>query len=103
MSKTNFNWDSQDILITYDLSDNRVSAAEIADASNGVLYTYVTMKNDNHKYLLPNTTLWYSGSKDQAKSAFIAAFNKAKPSYSSCTINRLLITEVGGKSSYIED
>lgn len=103
MSKTNFNWDSQDILITYDLSDNRVSATEIADASNGVLHTYVTMNNDSHKYLLPNTTLWYSGSKDQAKSAFITAFNKAKPSYTSCTINRLLITEVGSKSSYIED
>lgn len=39
MSKINFNWASQDILITYDLSDNRVSAAEIADASNGTLHT----------------------------------------------------------------
>lgn len=103
MSKINFNWASQDILITYDLSDNRVSAAEIADASNGTLHTYVTINNDNHKYLLPNTTLWYSGSKEQAKSAFIAAFNRAKPTYSSCAINRLLITEVGSKSSYIED
>lgn len=103
MSKTNFNWTFQDILITYDLSDNRVSATEIADASNGTLHTYVIINNDNHKYLLPNTTLWYSGSKEQAKSAFVAAFNRAKPSYSSCAINRLLITEVGSKSSYIED
>ncbi len=102
MSKTNFNWNSLDILITYDLSDNRVSATEIADASNGTLHAYVTINNDNHKYLLPNTTLWFSGSKEQAKSAFIEAFNRAKPSYSSCAINRLLITEVGSKSSYIE-
>ena len=91
------------ILITYDLSNNDVSVSKIADASNGALHTYVTMGNDSHIYLLPNTTLWYSGYRDQAKSAFIAAFNKAKPSYSSCTINRLLITEVGSKSSYIED
>jgi len=103
MAKTNFNWGNPKTLITYDLSDNRVSAAEIADASNGGLHTYVMINNDNHKYLLPNTTLCYSGSREQAKSAFIAAFNKAKPSYSSCTINRLLITEVGGQSSYVED
>jgi len=103
MSKTNFNWVNPKTLITYDLSDNRVSASEIADASNGTLHTYVTINNDNHKYLLPNTTLWYSGSKEQAKSAFVTAFNRAKPSYSSCAINRLLITEVGSKSSYIED
>ena len=103
MSKTNFTWGNPKTLITYDLSDNRVSAAEIADASNGVLHTYVTINNDNHKYLLPNTTLCYNGSKEQAKSTFEAAFNKAKPSYSACTINRLLITEVGSKASYIED
>lgn len=103
MAKTNFTWGTPKTLITYDLSDNRVSAAEIADASNGVLHTYVTMTDDNHKYLLPNTTLWYSGSRDQAKSTFIAAFNKAKPAYSSCKINRLLVTEVGSKFAYIED
>lgn len=103
MAKTNFIWGNPKTLITYDLSDNRVSAAEIADASSGMLHTYVTMTDDNHKYLLPNTTLWYSGSKEYAKSTFETAFNKAKPSYSSCTINRLLITEVGSKSSYIED
>lgn len=103
MSKINFTWGTPKTLITYDLSDNMVSATEISDASNGVLHTCVTINNDNHKYLLPNTTLWYSGSREQAKSAFITAFNKAKPLYSSCAINRLLITEVGGKSSYIED
>ena len=103
MATKNFTWNPQDILITYDLSNNDVSASKIADASNGALHTYVTIENDNHKYLLPNTTLWYSGYKEQAKSAFIAAFNRAKPPYSSCAINRLLITEVGSKSSYIED
>lgn len=103
MATKNFTWNPQDILITYDLSNNDVSASKIADASNGALHTYVTMGNDSHIYLLPNTTLWYSGSKEYAKSTFETAFNKAKPSYSSCTINRLLITEVGSKSSYIED
>lgn len=103
MTTKNFTWGTPKTLITYDLSDNRVSATEIADASNGSLHTYVTINNDNHKYLLPNTTLWYSGSKEQAKSAFVAAFNRAKPSYSSCAINRLLITEVGSKLSYIDD
>lgn len=103
MTTKNFTWGIPNTLITYDLSDNDVSASKIADASNGVLHTYVTITDDNHKYLLPNTTLWYSGSKEQAKSTFIAAFNKAKQSYSSCTINRLLITEVGSKSSFIED
>lgn len=103
MAKINFSWGNPKTLITYDLSDNDVSASAIADASNGVLHTYVTMNDDSHKYLLPNTTLWYSGSRDQAKSTFIAAFNKAKSAYSFCKINRLLITEVGGKSTYIED
>jgi hypothetical protein len=101
MTQKNFIWNTQDVLITYDLSDNNVSAADIAAKSDGALHIYVTI--DGHTYSLPNTTLWYSGSKEQAKSAFIASFNKAKPAYSSCAINRLLITEIGSKSSYIED
>ena len=103
MVKTNFSWGSPKTLITYDLSNNQVSAADIADASNGILHIYVDINNDSHRYSLPNTTLWYAGSREQAKSAFIAAFNKAKPAYSSCVINRLLITEVSGKLAYIED
>lgn len=103
MVKTNFSWGSPKTLITYDLSNNIVSASDIADASNGILHTYVNINNDSHRYYLPNTTLWYAGSREQAKSAFIAAFNKAKPAYSSCEINRLLITEVGGELAYIED
>lgn len=103
MANTSFNWNFQDILITYDLSDNNVSAAQIADASNGLLHTKVTIKESHCTYLLPNTTLWFLGSIERAKSVFVTAFNKAKPSYSSCSIKRLLITEVGNKSSYIED
>ena len=103
VANANFSWSAPKTLITYDLSDNRVSAADIAEASNGALHIYVTMVGDNHKYILPNTTLCYWGSKEQAQSTFIAAFNKAKPLYSSCAINRLLITEVAAQSSYIED
>lgn len=103
MANTSFNWNFQDILITYDLSDNNVSASQIADASNGLLHTKVTIKESHCTYLLPNTTLWFSGSIERAKSAFIAAFNKAKPLYSSCKINKLLISEVNSQFAYIED
>lgn len=101
MAKTNFSWGRPRTLITYDLSNNQVSASDIANASNWELHTLVVV--DGQTYSLPNTTLWYAGSKEQAKSAFIVAFNKAKPAYSSCTINRVLITEVGGELAYIED
>lgn len=103
MAKTNFTWGKPRTLITYDLSNNEVSASEIAKASNNLLHTYVIMEKDTHQYALPNTTLWFSGSKEQAKTTFINAFNNAKSSRSSCTISRLLITEIGGCSSYIED
>ena len=101
MAKQNLTWKTPKTLITYDLSNNEVSASDIAYASNWVLNTVFV--GDAHVYFLPNTTLLYSGSKEQAKSAFIAAFNKAKPAYSSCSISRLLITEVGGELAYIED
>lgn len=101
MAQINIKWGKPQSLITYDLSNNIVSASDIANASNGVMHTYVIV--NNRTYSLPNTTLWYSGSKEQAKSAFIAAFNKAKLGYLSCSINRLLITEVGGELAYIED
>ena len=101
MAKTNFFWGKPRTLITYDLSNNQVSASDIAKASNWELHTLVV--EGGHTYFLPNTTLLYAGSEEQAKSAFIAAFNKAKPAYSSCVINRLLITEVSGELAYIED
>lgn len=103
MAKTNFTWGKPRTLITYDLSNNEVSASEIAKASGGLLHTYVTIEKDSHKYMLPNTTLCFAGSKEQAKTTFINAFNNAKSSRSSCTISRLLITEIAGCSSYIED
>lgn len=37
MTQKNFIWNTQDVLITYDLSDNNVSAADIA-AKSMVLY-----------------------------------------------------------------
>ena len=96
MAKINFNWRKPKTLLTYDLSNNDVSASEIAESSGGLLHTYVTVEEDSHKYTLPNTTLWFAGSKEQAQTTFINAFNNAKSSSSSCTISRLLITEIGG-------
>lgn len=103
MAKTNFTWGKPRTLITYDLSNNEVSASEIAKASNNLLHTYVIMEKDTHQYALPNTTLWFSGSKEQAQATFIAAFQRAKPFGSSCSVNRILTTEIGGESSHIED
>ena len=103
MAQQNLTWPNPKVLITYDLSNNEVSAADIARASNWALSTIIVFGNEYSIYSLPNTTLLYSGSKEQAKSAFIAAFNKAKPAFSSCSISKLLITEVGGELAYIED
>ena len=62
MSYTNFKFNEAESIISYDLEDNDVSAQEIADASNGVLKTYIKMKG-GIKYYLPNTTLFLILSK----------------------------------------
>lgn len=103
MINKNFIWHNHGILITYDLSNNDISASQIANASNGNLFTCITFNSNNQKYQLPNTTLWFSGSKEQARDTFLKAFNTAKSYYSSCSINKILIIDVGSKSSYIEN
>lgn len=99
MSYTNFKFNGAESIITYDLEDNDVSAQEIADESNGALKTYITMKG-GIKYYLPNTTLYCSLSRDEAKDVFISAFNKAR-TYSK--IMKLFITAVNNQKSYIQD
>ena len=69
---------------------NTISAQEIADASNGVLKTYVPMKGGK-KYHLPNTTLYCTLLRDNAKTSFINAFHSTG---SRATVNRLFITFV---------
>lgn len=103
MAKINFTWGPQHTLITYDLSDNNVSAQQIADNSAGRLHATVSINGDNHIYALPNTTLWFGGSKADAEQVFHQSFNKAKNPYSPCKINRLLVTEISNMSAYIED
>ena len=103
MAQTNLIWGTPVSLITYDLSNNDVSAQQIAEKSNGKLSTTVSLSNDPHKYLLPNTTLCFNGSRNDAETIFRNAFNQAKNYYSSCRINRLLITEVKSMNAFVED
>lgn len=105
MAKINFTWGKPYTLITYDLSDNNVSAQQIADNSAGLLHTTVSINGDSHVYALPNTTLCFSGSKADAERVFRQSFDRAKNPYfySPCKISRLLITEVSNMSAYIED
>ena len=100
MSCTNFLWDASKTLVTYDLSNNAVSAQEIANSSNGQLFTKIDI--DGIIYDLPNTTLVYNGDKNNAKNVFVSAFNKANPS-PFCSISRLLVTEVDKMLIYIEN
>lgn len=100
MANNDFIWNKSDILITYDLTRNDVSASQIAEASGGYLHTSIAVAP--HSYPLPNTTLWYSGTKEAAKEIFLRAFRIARGS-SQCVIHRLLVTEVSGMSAYIED
>lgn len=99
MTATNFKFSKNESIINYDLTSNDVSAQEIANASNGVLKTYIPMKG-GIKYCLPNTTLYCTLSRDNAKSTFISAFNLTG---SRAYINRLFITEVNDQIAYIED
>ena len=99
MSYTNFKFNEAESIISYDLEDNDVSAQEIADASNGVLKTYIKMKG-GIKYYLPNTTLYCVLSREEAKNVFVSALNK---SGTNSKITRLFITEVNNQKTYIQD
>ena len=98
IKKTTFNFDGTKTIITYDLSDNDVSASTIASKSN---HLYTTTSISGVSYNLPNTTLG-SGLKSttDAIAEFCAAFAKTN---SKAKITRLFAIEVFGKSGYIEN
>jgi len=99
MAETNFKFSKNESIINYDLTPNDISAQEIADASNGVLKTYIPMKGGK-KYHLPNTTLYCTLLRDNAKTSFINAFHSTG---SRATVNRLFITELNEQIAYIKD
>lgn len=85
-------------IITYDLSNNDVSASSIASKSSNF---YTTINIDGKSYNLPNTTLssnLETASKVEAefRSAFAKTDSKAK-------ITKLFVIEVFGKDGYIEN
>lgn len=105
MSKSGITFSVTKIVVTYDLSGNDISAQEIADASNGVFDTCISIK-DEGKFHLPNTTLVSSNniSAEDAIGMFRQAFNAAKErKYSSCSISRVFACDIAGKSGYIEN
>ena len=55
MTETNFKFSKNESIINYDLTPNDISAQEIADASNGVLKTYIPMKGGKKYHLPPHT------------------------------------------------
>ena len=106
MRQSDISFTNTKIVITYDLSNNDISAKEIADASYGVFTTTITIQNAG-LFLLPNTTLLSSQniSAREAVAKFKQAFNLAKSRkyFSSCTISRLFCNEVYQKDGYIEN
>jgi len=85
-------------VITYDLSDNDVSAGTIAAQSN-TLYTTITVGGTS--YNLPNTTLCSTlTTKDDAEAEFRSAFAQTG---SKAKITRLFVIEVFEKRGYIEN
>ncbi len=106
MKQSDISFTNTKIIITYDLSNNDISAKEIADVSNGVFKTYIAIQNKG-SFQLPNTTL-VSSQNISAKDAavkFRQAFNlaKGKKYFSYCTIARLFCCEASGKSGYTEN
>ncbi len=106
MSSSKISFSSTKIVVTYDLSNNDVSAQEIADASEGVFDTYISISRVGN-FHLPNTTLASSNNitAERAVAEFKQAFKTAKGRkyYSSCSISRVFACEVDGKSGYIEN
>ena len=106
MKQSEISFTNTKIVITYDLSNNDISAQEIADASYGVFTTTITIQNTG-LFQLPNTTLVSSQniSAQEAVAKFKQAFSFAKsrkhPSY--CTISRLFCCEVYEKGGYVEN
>lgn len=106
MKNSNIEFTGTKIIVTYDLNNNDISAQAIANASNGIFSTNISIQN-GVSFALPNTTLASSEllSIDDAVNKFKQAFNAAKSLklYSSCSISRILVCEVANKSGYIEN
>lgn len=106
MASTTINFGVSKVIVTYDLSNNDISAQEIANASNGMFCTSIVMKNHT-KYHLPNTTLETSQifTAEGAANAFRKAFLEAKRNkpFSRCIISRIFCCEISGKRGYIEN
>ncbi len=95
----NFPKDKKASIINYDLSNyGYISAAVIADASNGKLHN--TMTVGKIVYNLPNTTLWGWINRVEAENEFIKAFNKVKDKE---ILTRLFIVEVDSKDGLISN
>ena len=103
MSKeADFTFNTNDVVITYDLTNNDISAEEIAENSNGLLFTRISYNNIG--YALPTTTIYMQNANVKiAIDAFVKAFESAKNKkyYSQAKIKKLLVLEVGQKSAYL--
>lgn len=101
MKKTNFSWSGTRTIIVYDLNNGEtITAQDIASKSNK-LSDRILFKN-NDLFQLPNTTLRSPLFRDDAKGAFLEAFEKTLLEKSSnASISRLLIIEVFGQDAYI--
>ena len=105
MNYSGFSCKVTKIVITYDLSNNNISAQEIADASNGIFKTCIAIQ-DSGRLQLPDTTLVSSKNigVQEAVDKFKQAFDLAKgKKHSTCTISCLFCCGVEGKDGYIEN
>lgn len=105
MLNTDIQFTISKVIITYDLSNNEISAQDIADASNGIFY--IDIHTGNGKYKLPNTTLISDKniSVENAIKEFKKAFQKANTRkwWRSCSISRILAYDIGKQGGYIEN
>lgn len=106
MSSKNIQFRDSKIIVTYDLSDNDISAQEIAKASNGTFYANIYIEG-NDTYKLPNTTLisYKNISAESAVMKFKESFNNAKKRkfLSFSRISRIFAFEINGEKGYIEE
>lgn len=95
---------SSGVIITYDFTDNKISAKELEEYTktiNGGIPTLTTTIKDSNTgilYSLPNTTLYHDGNADSAAVVFNSAFENLQISKKvSTSIERILIVEIGNK------
>lgn len=98
IKKKTFKFSCTKTVITYDLSNNDVSASTIASQSN---HLYTTISIGNETYNLPNTTLCSDiQTAEGAEAEFRSAFAKTG---SNAKITRLFTAEVFDQFGYIEN